>query len=195
MKSALRTIGMTLALSFVGAATTFAADAAMGTWKLNDAKSKFAEGAAKNTTVMYEAAGDSVKVTIEGLDSKGAATHSEWTGKFDGQDYAVTGDPNSDMRSVHAGQRQPDGLHRQERRQGRHDRTHRRHRRWHAPNRHDSLDRCEGQEVHHHGRVRQAVAPVLPFRPPGRKGGDAVVRALMPRAVQLSLYTAVTPPS
>jgi len=99
MKSALRTIGMTLALSFVGAATTFAADATMGTWKLNDAKSKFAEGAAKNTTVMYEAAGDSVKVTIDGLDAKGVATHNEWTGKFDGKDYAVTGDPTSDMRS------------------------------------------------------------------------------------------------
>jgi len=99
MKSAIRTIGMTLALSFVGAATALAADATMGTWKLNDAKSKFAQGAAKNTTVMYEAAGDAVKVTIDGLDSKGAATHTEWTGKFDGQDYAVTGDPNSDMRS------------------------------------------------------------------------------------------------
>ena len=58
MKSAIRTIGMTLALSFVGGATTIAADATMGTWKLNDAKSKFAEGAAKNTTVMYEAAGE-----------------------------------------------------------------------------------------------------------------------------------------
>ena len=99
MKSAIRTIGMTLALSLVGAAATLAADATMGTWKLNDAKSKFAQGAAKNTTVMYEAAGDAVKVTIDGLDGKGVATHSEWTGKFDGQDYAVTGDPNSDMRS------------------------------------------------------------------------------------------------
>ena len=99
MTSAIRTIGMTLALSLVGAAVTLAADATMGTWKLNDAKSKFAQGSAKNTTVMYEAAGDAVKVTIDGVDGKGVATHSEWTGKFDGQDYAVTGDPNSDMRS------------------------------------------------------------------------------------------------
>ncbi|PYV87613.1 MAG: hypothetical protein DMG90_17270, partial [Acidobacteria bacterium] len=29
----------------------------------------------------------------------GKPTHNEWTGKFDGKDYAVTGDPNSDMRS------------------------------------------------------------------------------------------------
>ena len=26
--------------------------------------------------------------------------HIEWTGKFDGKDYPVTGDPNSDMRSI-----------------------------------------------------------------------------------------------
>ena len=45
------------------------------------------------------AAGDSIKVTIDGVDAKGVATHSEWTGKFDGHDYAVTGDPTSDMRS------------------------------------------------------------------------------------------------
>ena len=25
--------------------------------------------------------------------------HSNWTGKFDGKDYSVTGDPNSDARS------------------------------------------------------------------------------------------------
>jgi hypothetical protein len=71
----------------------------MGTWKLNDAKSKFGPGATKNNTVVYEAAGDSVKVTVDGVDSAGNAIHSEWTGKFDGKFYPVTGDPASDMRS------------------------------------------------------------------------------------------------
>jgi hypothetical protein len=71
----------------------------MGTWKLNERKSKFAPGATKNHTVVYEAAGDSVKVTTEGIDKDGKATHTEWTGKFDGKDYPVTGDPNSDARS------------------------------------------------------------------------------------------------
>jgi hypothetical protein len=71
----------------------------MGTWKLNEAKSKFGPGAPKNTTVVYEAAGDSVKVTVDGVDGDGNPTHSEWTGKFDGKSYAVTGDATSDMRS------------------------------------------------------------------------------------------------
>jgi hypothetical protein len=99
MNAAIRTVGMTLALFFVAAVGTFAADANLGTWKLNEGKSTLAAGAAKNSTVMYEAAGDSIKVTIDGTDAKGAVTHSEWTGKFDGHDYAVTGDPTSDMRS------------------------------------------------------------------------------------------------
>jgi len=71
----------------------------MGTWKLNEAKSKFSKGAGKNTTVVYEAAGDSVKVTVDGVDGAGNPTHNEWTGKFDGKFYPVTGDPTSDMRS------------------------------------------------------------------------------------------------
>jgi hypothetical protein len=71
----------------------------MGTWKLNEAKSKIGAGSPKNTTVVYEAAGDSVKVTVDGTDGEGKPTHSEWTGKYDGKDYPVTGDPNSDTRS------------------------------------------------------------------------------------------------
>ena len=40
-----------------------------------------------------------MKVTVDGTDSDGKPTHNEWTGKFDGKDYPVTGDPNSDARS------------------------------------------------------------------------------------------------
>src|SRR6266550_4859769 len=90
---------VTLASLFVGATVCLAYDPNMGTWKLNEAKSKFGPGATKNTTVMYEAAGDSVKVTVDGVDGTGAATHNDWTGKFDGRFYAVTGDPTSDKRS------------------------------------------------------------------------------------------------
>ena len=95
-----RTSVMTLALCFVAAAVCHASDVQMGTWKLNEAKSKLAAGAPKNNTVVYEAAGDSVKVTIDGTAPDGTATHSEWTGKFDGKDYPSTGNPNEDMRST-----------------------------------------------------------------------------------------------
>ena len=94
-------IGLTFALSFLaGAAVCFGADnPQMGTWKLNEAKSKIAAGMTKNHTVVYEASGDNIKVTVDGTDKDGKPTHNEWTGKFDGKDYAVTGDPDSDMRS------------------------------------------------------------------------------------------------
>ncbi len=94
-----RTILLTLLLCFVGATVCFAADVFTGTWKLNEAKSKIAAGSLKNTTVVYEAAGDSVKVTTDGTDGDGKPSHSEWTGKFDGKDYPVTGDPSTDTRS------------------------------------------------------------------------------------------------
>ena len=94
-----KTTGLTLALCFLAAAASFAEDPQMGTWKLNEAKSKFAPGVPKNHTVVYEAAGDNVKITVDGTDKDGKSTHNEWTGKFDGKDYAVTGDPTSDMRS------------------------------------------------------------------------------------------------
>ena len=94
-----KTILVSLAVFLAGVALCVAADLNMGTWKLNEAKSKFSPGATKNHTVVYEASGDSVKITVDGVDGEGKPTHNEWTGKFDGKDYPVTGDPNSDARS------------------------------------------------------------------------------------------------
>jgi hypothetical protein len=94
-----RTFGLTLAISVVAGAACFAANPQMGTWKLNEAKSKITPGTGKNTMVVYEAAGDKVKVTVNGIDAKGKATRSQWTGKFDGKDYPVIGDSTSDARS------------------------------------------------------------------------------------------------
>jgi len=93
-----KTIALTISLVFVSVAMGFQNDPQMGTWKLNEAKSKFA-GKARNHTVTYEAAGDQTKVTVDGVDENGGAVHNEWTGKFDGKDYPVTGDATSDARS------------------------------------------------------------------------------------------------
>jgi hypothetical protein len=94
-----RTIGMAVALWLVAVATSFAADPNLGTWKLNEAKSKIPAMAPKNNTVVYEAAGDSIKVTVDGTDAQGKPTHNEWTGKFDGKDYPLMGDPQANTRS------------------------------------------------------------------------------------------------
>jgi len=94
-----RNLMLTLALCFAGATMCHAQSAQMGTWKLNEAKSKFSPGAPKNNSVVYEAAGDSIKVTVDGIGADGKPTHNEWTGKFDGKDYPLTGDPSADTRS------------------------------------------------------------------------------------------------
>ncbi|MEP6995403.1 MAG: hypothetical protein ABI968_12830, partial [Acidobacteriota bacterium] len=94
-----RTLLASLAVFFAGLAVCFAADVYTGTWKLNEAKSKFGTGSTKNMTVVYAAAGDMTKVTVDGVDKDGKPTHNEWTGKFDGKDYPVAGDPNYDSRS------------------------------------------------------------------------------------------------
>lgn len=100
-----RSIVLILALCFVAAAVCFAAgvDPQMGTWKLNEAKSKLNPEMGKNLTVVYAAEGDNVKVTVDGVDKDGKPAHNEWTGKFDGKDYPVTGDPTSDMRAYKKG--------------------------------------------------------------------------------------------
>src|SRR5216683_2165848 len=94
-----RTILLVLLMCLAGAAVCFAADVQIGTWKLNEAKSKLSPGQPKNSTVVYQADGDNMKVTVDGTDADGKPTHNEWTGKFDGKDYPVTGDASSDARS------------------------------------------------------------------------------------------------
>jgi hypothetical protein len=75
-----KAIALTISLVFVSVALGFQDNPQMGTWKLNETKSQ-------------------TKVTVDGVDENGNAVHNEWTGKFDGKPYAVTGDANSDMRS------------------------------------------------------------------------------------------------
>jgi hypothetical protein len=94
-----KAVGLTLAFCFLGAAMCLAADPQMGTWKLNEAKSKITPGTLKNTHVVYSSMLGQMKVKSDGIGGDGKPVHIEWSGKFDGKDYPVTGDPNSDTRS------------------------------------------------------------------------------------------------
>ena len=95
-----RSVVMTFVLCLLAFGVSFAHNTSMGTWKLNEAKSKIPPGVGKNTTVIYAAApGDMVKVTTDGVDGSGNPAHSEWTGKFDAKPYPVTGSPNEDYRA------------------------------------------------------------------------------------------------
>jgi hypothetical protein len=95
---------MTVALCLLAFSLAFAADNPnMGTWKLNAAKSKIPAGVGQNNTVVYSAAaGGMIMVTTDGVDGSGKPAHSEWTGKFDGKPYPVTGSSAYDARAVTA---------------------------------------------------------------------------------------------
>src|SRR6202171_68352 len=94
-----KTIGLGVLLSVAAAAMCFANNPTLGTWKLNESKSKFGDGAGKSTMVVWEKAGHQDKCTVDGTDADGKKTHSVWTGKLDGKDYPITGDATSDTRS------------------------------------------------------------------------------------------------
>lgn len=79
-------------LTFVAAAAICsAASPHMGTWKLNETKSKMPAGIGKNTTVTYAEKGDKIEITVEGVDKDGKPTHAVWTGKWDGKPYPAKG--------------------------------------------------------------------------------------------------------
>jgi len=94
-----RSVVLTFALCLLALTASFAQNPNTGTWKLNEAKSTIPAGVGRNTTVVYSAAGSDIKVTTDGVNAAGQPAHSEWTGKFDGKPYPVTGDPNVDYRA------------------------------------------------------------------------------------------------
>ena len=78
-------------------AVLMAADVRVGTWKYDAAKSKFDPGPAyKSRTVKIEAAGEGIKVAVDGVGADGKAQSYSYTVNYDGKDYPVTGNPLAD---------------------------------------------------------------------------------------------------
>ena len=86
-------VAITLAVALGG--TVFAQ--AVGTWKLNLAKSKYQKGQApKSATLVYEPAGAGIRVTVDQLPAEGPAIHYAYTANYDGKDVPVVGNPNAE---------------------------------------------------------------------------------------------------
>ena len=85
---------MAAVLSFAMTVVSLSANPQMGTWKLNEAKSKLVPGMGKNTTVTYVEHNDKIRITVDGVDKDGKPTHSVWVGKFDGKAYPLKGSPS-----------------------------------------------------------------------------------------------------
>jgi hypothetical protein len=56
-----KTIGLGVLISVAAAAMCFASNPTLGTWKLNESKSTFGDGAGKSTLVVWEKVGDQHK--------------------------------------------------------------------------------------------------------------------------------------
>src|SRR5690348_5941464 len=97
-KRRLQTIG---ALFLFTVALWAADDPIVGTWRLNLAKSNPAALATfRSITAKVESRTDGLKVTEDLVSPQGMPTHSEFTAKYDGLDYPVTGDPYFDTISL-----------------------------------------------------------------------------------------------
>jgi histidinol dehydrogenase len=78
-----------------------AADQFTGTWTLNVAKSKYSPGMPpKAQTTKLETLNDGIREIVDRVNADGSMTHWDFTAKFDGKDYPITGDPDRDMASV-----------------------------------------------------------------------------------------------
>src|SRR5258708_23931513 len=82
-----------LVFALFGLATLLvAADPTVGTWKLNTAKSKYSPGPTPTSaTITYEETADGIKRTGENVLPDGTKTSFEYTAKYGGKDYPVTG--------------------------------------------------------------------------------------------------------
>ncbi len=70
----------------------WAADPAIGTWKLDAAKSKYTPGPPpKSATITYEETADGIKRTGESVDAEGKTISFSYTAKYDGKEYPVSG--------------------------------------------------------------------------------------------------------
>lgn len=80
----------------------WATDRQVGTWKMNMEKSTFASDmpAPKGETLVIEEQDGGLKVVSNGLNPEGKPTHFEYSVKYDGKDYPVTGSPAVDSISA-----------------------------------------------------------------------------------------------
>ena len=81
-------------------AAVMAADPFVGTWKVNVAKSKLEGLGLKSGAIYCESLGNGIKSGFEGVDIEGKPFRSEWSGKYDGVDYPLKGNPNIDTSSM-----------------------------------------------------------------------------------------------
>ena len=97
----MRRVLLAFVVVFGAAAVSAQTDPAVGTWKLNAAKSKYDPGPVpKSNVIVISAAGSSIKVSAKGTDGGGKPTSADYTVALDGKDVPVKGQPAYDTTSA-----------------------------------------------------------------------------------------------
>jgi hypothetical protein len=82
----------TFYLTLATAAIVAEASPWAGTWRLDQARSTRASSSPyKRVTLTIQPDGEGLRVLYDMVGVRGGVTHLEWTGRFDGHDYAVQG--------------------------------------------------------------------------------------------------------
>jgi len=102
MRKNLLMVSLTACCAIVlSSSVALAADNWLGTWKLDVAKSKYSPGPGpKSLTLKFVATAEGIKLTSDGVNSEGNATHGEYVSKFDGKDVPWEGNPDADTASA-----------------------------------------------------------------------------------------------
>src|SRR5258708_8038876 len=100
MQTLLRTLTIGAILA-IATGTALAADAVVGTWKLNVAKSTFSPGPVpKSQTRTYAESAQGMTVTIKTMAADGKESSTTTSFKDDGKPYPVSGNPDFDKISL-----------------------------------------------------------------------------------------------
>jgi len=70
--------------------TLWAADAFVGTWKMNPAKSRFSYPPPKSFISIIQAQDNGIKAVVDVIDADGNTIHRSLTAQYDGTDYPAT---------------------------------------------------------------------------------------------------------
>ena len=100
MSATIKRILLTLAVLTFSSVLFAADDPMMGTWILNVPKSQLGNVVPRSITRKHIPIPGGVRVVQDRVDAQGKASTGEFTVKFDGKDYSITGDPYVDRLSL-----------------------------------------------------------------------------------------------
>lgn len=101
MRRVLLQLSLFAAVSILMSGVSAAQPVFVGIWQLDTARSTYTPGPMpRRQTAAYSVANDVLTVVADRVEADGRTVHFEWSARFDGTDYTVSGDPSRDSVAV-----------------------------------------------------------------------------------------------